>query len=244
MDYQELPILKELDIPYYVQIYNVVYDMICDGRLKEGDTLPGENILASYWNVSRSTVRMAVRKLEEDGFIYKMQGRKTTITGQLSRAQGGLQYISNPCISNCVEKITDQNISMAIQNGGKLIAGLLEMESDILNAVVVNMKYFVKEEHVATSITIISLLKLEEMGIIVDDKEAIEKLACATVYEKAHRSRATISAMEWSEEEADKPVCPIIVVMEDVLYEEENPISYHKYWMDSNWYRFPLDRKL
>ena len=37
--------------------------------LKEGDTIPGENAMAAYWNVSRSTIRLAVRKLEDDGLI-------------------------------------------------------------------------------------------------------------------------------------------------------------------------------
>ena len=73
MDCREMPKLAELNIPYYVQIYDIIYQLIQEEKLKEGDTLPGENILADYWNVSRSTVRMAVRKLEEDGYIYKMQ---------------------------------------------------------------------------------------------------------------------------------------------------------------------------
>ena len=85
MDYKEMPQLGDLNIPYYVQIYDIIYQLIQDEKLKEGDSLPGENILAEYWNVSRSTVRMAVRKLEEDGYIYKMQGKKTTVTGQLAR---------------------------------------------------------------------------------------------------------------------------------------------------------------
>ena len=68
MDYKEMPLLKEMNIPYYVQIYDIIYQLIQENVLQEGDTLPGENILAEYWNVSRSTVRMAVRKLEEDGY--------------------------------------------------------------------------------------------------------------------------------------------------------------------------------
>ena len=64
MDYKEMPQLGDLNIPYYVQIYDIIYQLIQDEKLKEGDSLPGENILAEYWNVSRSTVRMAVRKLE------------------------------------------------------------------------------------------------------------------------------------------------------------------------------------
>lgn len=75
-DCRTLPLLRKLNIPCYIQIYDIVYEMISNGILKEGDTIPGENAMAAYWNVSRSTIRLAVRKLEEDGLIYKMQGKK------------------------------------------------------------------------------------------------------------------------------------------------------------------------
>ena len=54
MDYKEMPQLGDLNIPYYVQIYDIIYQLIQDEKLKEGDSLPGENILAEYWNVSCS----------------------------------------------------------------------------------------------------------------------------------------------------------------------------------------------
>ena len=49
-----MPQLSEQNVPYYVQIYDIVYEMIQNGSLKEGDMLSGENVLASYWNVSQS----------------------------------------------------------------------------------------------------------------------------------------------------------------------------------------------
>ena len=100
-DCASLPKLKELNIPYYVQIYDIIYERISSGALKEGDTIPGENALAAYWNVSRSTIRLAVRKLEEDGLIYKMQGKKTTVTGQMERSRTGISQIVNPCLTGC-----------------------------------------------------------------------------------------------------------------------------------------------
>ena len=79
---------KNVKIPLYVAAYETISQWLKDGKYKAGDKLPGENILAEYWNVSRSTVRMAVRKLEEDGYIYKMQGKKTTVYGPAGQEQG------------------------------------------------------------------------------------------------------------------------------------------------------------
>lgn len=48
MDYEETPLLKGMNIPHYIQIYGVTYQLIRENVLQEGDTLPRENILAEY----------------------------------------------------------------------------------------------------------------------------------------------------------------------------------------------------
>lgn len=239
----KMPQLSDKNLPYYVQIYDIVYEMIQNGALKEGDTLPGENALASYWGVSRSTVRMAVRKLEEDGLIYKMQGKKTTITGQMERSRNSLSGIANPCLIGCLEPITRIESGMSMQNGGKLVSDLLGIEQDNFNALAVNVKYYVQKEHVASSVTILPIWKLEETGITIDDKEAIEHLILYDLHEKSRNSRLAMSALEWTADEEDKPNCSILLVADEVLEENEQPISYYKYWLDSDWYRFSLDRR-
>lgn len=243
MDYKKMPLLRDLKIPYYVQIYDIIYQMIQDGQFEEGDTLPGENILAEYWNVSRSTVRMAVRKLEEDGFIYKMQGKKTMITGQLARNKDGLHHISNPCIGSCVDTITRVEAVTEVQNGGRLIGDLLGYNGKILTAVAVDIKYFVGEAYVAASVAIIPVLRLEQEGIAIDDDERIREMALSGIYQRAGRSQLSMSAVEWSGETQNHPNCAIMIVMDEVFYEDEVPLAYHKYRMDSNWYRFNMDRR-
>lgn len=52
-----------------------------------------------------------------------------------------------------------------------------------------------------------------------------------------------MSAVEWAEIAVDQPECPIVIIMDEVLFQNEEPLSYHKYRMDSNWYRFVLERK-
>ena len=49
------PPLEETNIPSYVQIYDIIFQMIQSGELSDGDQLPGENLLAAHWNVLRST---------------------------------------------------------------------------------------------------------------------------------------------------------------------------------------------
>lgn len=244
MDYKEMPLLKEENIPYYVQIYDIIYRMIQDGQMKEGDTLPGENLLAEYWNVSRSTVRMAVRKLEEDGYIYKMQGKRTMITGQLARDRIGLHHISNPCISSCVDTVTRVEAAIGVQNGGRLIGDLLGYNGKVFTAVTVDMKYYVKDTQVASSVAIIPVLRLEQEGIAIDDEEMVKDLAFSGIFKLAGRSQLSMSVVEWEEGYENHPHFSVMLVADEVFYQNEEPLAYHKYRMDSRWYRFTMDRRV
>lgn len=62
------------DIPLYCQIYDYYKSKILNKKLTEGDTLPSEREMTAIFNVSRSTVRQALKKLEEDSFIYRLPG--------------------------------------------------------------------------------------------------------------------------------------------------------------------------
>ncbi|UKA60449.1 FadR/GntR family transcriptional regulator [Arthrobacter sp. FW306-2-2C-D06B] len=56
------------------QVENQLRKAILDGSLTEGGRLPSEHALASAFNVSRATVREALRSLVEGGFLGKGQG--------------------------------------------------------------------------------------------------------------------------------------------------------------------------
>lgn len=243
MDYRDMPMLKDIDTSYYVQIYDIICQLIQSGELKEGDVLPGENIMAEYWNISRSTVRMAMRRLAEEGYIYKMQGKKTTITGQMTRQEEGLQRIFNPCVNNCIKTVSRSEASISIQNGSRQIGELLGYHDRVFTTATVKIRYFVEDRCVAFSFVIIPLQYLEQKGITIDDKEKIRELAVEGLYKEAERSSMSMSVME-AADEAESPLQDdTIIVMEEVFFKDGMPLAYHKYRMASDWYRFVIERR-
>lgn len=75
--YDGLP--ESATIPLYRQIINSIQDAIRYGRLKDGDRLPTEPELMKLFNVSRVTLRAAMKELEEDGSLVRLQGKGTFI---------------------------------------------------------------------------------------------------------------------------------------------------------------------
>jgi len=63
----------------YQQVANTLIEEIRSGRRAVGDSLPGELELVTHFEVSRHTVREALRRLEELGLIGRRQGVGTII---------------------------------------------------------------------------------------------------------------------------------------------------------------------
>ena len=67
-------------LPLYDQIERNLRQLIIDGVLKEGDTVPSEWDLARYYGVSRLTVRHALDTLVQQNWLTKRQGVGTFVT--------------------------------------------------------------------------------------------------------------------------------------------------------------------
>ncbi|RLC99338.1 MAG: hypothetical protein DRI77_02980 [Chloroflexi bacterium] len=61
--------------PLYLQLKDLLASQIADGRLQHGDALPSERQLCEEFNLSRTTVRQALRELGDQGLIHTVPGR-------------------------------------------------------------------------------------------------------------------------------------------------------------------------
>lgn len=61
-------------VPLYYQLQEHIASLIDEGKLAPGELLPTESELITQFNVSRATVREALRGLVERGLIEKRQG--------------------------------------------------------------------------------------------------------------------------------------------------------------------------
>ncbi len=66
--------------PRYYQIFQDIYNKIDEGEFKNGDKLPGESELCKTYNVSRGTLREALKLLFQYGLLVREQGRGTFVT--------------------------------------------------------------------------------------------------------------------------------------------------------------------
>lgn len=61
-------------------IYQDIVDDITDGKLAPGHSLPSESAMERHYRTSRTPVRQALRELEFDGYIYRIQGKGSFVS--------------------------------------------------------------------------------------------------------------------------------------------------------------------
>jgi DNA-binding GntR family transcriptional regulator len=94
----------------YRELQKLLKSQIIEGVYKEGDLLPSENELSSAHDMTRTTVRQALQKMEDDGYITKKKG-KGSIVNLKKKRLGLLSF------KGFSEVITDQKVNNQIFEG-------------------------------------------------------------------------------------------------------------------------------
>ena len=70
---------SENKLPLYLQLVKTLKKQIKE-NMKENDKIPSEKEICDMYSVSRTTVRLAMAELEKDGFIYRLQGKGSSVS--------------------------------------------------------------------------------------------------------------------------------------------------------------------
>jgi GntR family transcriptional regulator len=68
------------NIPYYIQLIEILREKIQAGVWSAGDRLPSEPELCDIYSVSRTVVRQALKEIELEGIITRRKGKGTFIS--------------------------------------------------------------------------------------------------------------------------------------------------------------------
>ena len=70
---------KNSAIPLYLQIHNILKQRIANGTYESGKLLPSEAQMIGEFNVTRATLRNAIKLLQEDGLAITEKGKGTYV---------------------------------------------------------------------------------------------------------------------------------------------------------------------
>lgn len=71
---------KNIPVPLYYQLKNIILNKIKSGELETGTCIPTELELQEMFDVSRTTVRQAMTDLVNEGFLTRVKGKGTFVS--------------------------------------------------------------------------------------------------------------------------------------------------------------------
>ena len=75
----------EYQVPKYFVVKRDIIEHINNEVYKVGELIPSERDLMENFDVSRITIRKALDELEQEGYLYKIQGKGTYVKGEQNR---------------------------------------------------------------------------------------------------------------------------------------------------------------
>jgi GntR family transcriptional regulator of arabinose operon len=85
--------MKEKQMPKYLQLKQEILSWLHTGKLKPNDQMPSENEIAEQFHMSRQTVRQTFGELEQEGWLYRMQGKGTFVSTPQTQKSRDVQTI-------------------------------------------------------------------------------------------------------------------------------------------------------
>lgn len=132
----------------YATLASRIHQYIKEQNLKPGHKLPGERKLAAEWQVSRPTLREAIRELENQGIVRVEIGKGTFVTDYVESRQINMHLAMENFLElfeiktilerHCLEKVTvtitekklEELESLAVQMNEIAKAGVVPLELD------------------------------------------------------------------------------------------------------------------
>lgn len=233
-------------VPIYVRICDIFYHLVENGIANAGDQLPGENLLAEHWNVSRATVRQAFRHLEEDGLVYKRQGKGTVIAFNASHLHHSLPWCYNICLENCIEQIDSVEMKSYVEMCGEYLADRLEATPG-KELQIMDFFYRSQDEIMGTSVLMVMVEKLKYFGINPENRDDLYRFGQEGIYSFAATAQSFMTAFGANADKNMKMTVPkndVVLFLEEIMRDEKDqPIGYARYYLRSSCYRIPINRR-
>lgn len=112
--------MKDKQTHKYLVIKQEILKWIQSGRLKANDQMPSENEIAEQFQVSRQTVRQSLGELEQEGWLYRLQGKGTFVCIPTAQTGHSVQTIGviTTYISNYIFPLIVRGAEAVLRNKG------------------------------------------------------------------------------------------------------------------------------
>lgn len=115
MDFLNHKIDKDIPVPLYYQIKQIILNEINGDSVNVGDPIPTEKTFCDTYDISRTTIRQAITELVNEGYLYRVKSKGTFISQPKIKSDLVNMYDSyNMEISNMAMTPSTQAIELTL----------------------------------------------------------------------------------------------------------------------------------
>ena len=232
---------KNNHIPLYIQLKEILERKIEDGIWETGEKIPSESELQDNYNVSRTTVRLAVKELINEEKLKSQQGKGTYVFKP--KMDQNLQHLSS---------FTEDIIKQGLEPGAEVIefkesfpdknvAEMLNIDKD--NKVIILKRIrTVNGESVGIHISylnsnIVDVSVLKDSDLSGSLYDILENKFNLNITKAEETIEAIASNREQSELLSIKEGSPLLYLQRTTMM-EETPIEYVKIFYKADRYKY------
>ncbi|MBF7957940.1 GntR family transcriptional regulator [Rahnella victoriana] len=233
-------VLKDSEVPLYLQVSEWIRENIYKGDLTTGDRVPSENQIMDMLGVSRGTVKKAVTLLVNEGMLVQVQGKGTFVKSE------NISYSLGEGLLSFAESLESQHLNFETQViesrldvASKLVASKLgiEMGAPILYLKRVRSVEGERVMLIENRINIAHCPGIEDIDFNSNNLfPTVERLSGKKIASSESRYAAKIIGAErghYLEVHEDAPV----LHLEQIVYFENNiPLEFGNVWLKSDKY--------
>ena len=209
-------------VPAYVEAYNSLYADIKSGIYAEGESIPGEKVLAEKYGISRNTLRQALAILCEDGLIQRSQGKGTIVCAR--KEVDFIDRIMNPLIEMAKEPIEAIDIQYNFGPPTNIARSQLELNTgDIVIAS--DIVYKTASGIIGYSFTQVPTSFFSDLEVNAGNESSIEEMVTQKIFSYAKHAEMALKLVSSNESESsfmEIPEGTPLILVEAILREKSN----------------------
>lgn len=245
---QIAPIIRDREekIPLYVLVYEQLFRLIESNFFKQGEKLPGENILAKQLGVSRGSLREALLILQEDGIIYNVQGKGNFLVKNRKNIGSGLEKLCNAARTFNNEAYDDILIETSYETPSTWLQSVLQIKSNSL-IMVLNRRYMIKSEFACYTLSFIPYEIISLFDLDLNNPEELLAFIDEKIYDNVSTAKTEIKLTTSGDFVAGKLDIPeekvLILLEETMFFDSGEPVVLSKSYFRPEYYTFHLNRR-
>jgi len=233
-------VLKDSEIPLYLQVSEWIREKIQKGDLSTGDRTPSENQIMEILNVSRGTVKKGVTMLVKEGVLVQVQGKGTFVKSEnisYSLGEGLLSFAES--LESQHLKFSTEVITCRQEKASKFVASKLRITEGAPILYLERVRS-VEGEKVMFIENRINLAYCEGIDVIDFNHNnlfpTIERLSGRKISFSESRYAAKIIGAERGHYLDVTEDAPVLHLEQLVFFEQDKPIEFGNVWLKSDKY--------